>query len=188
VFGNKLEGLDGLRMQDEVFINPDLTIRNGTWQLEIVGYDLAGLETAKDHLNTIIENLRADTFGVQHMLNVILDQREGMAVELQRGEDWWPNHADLVVPRLLPSAMMDDPGSFRQDGIDPLQLSLVQESISLALDSARRRKGTYDFVVRLGCAALSSKQVKGTEIGKQFPTDKFLKQVNDKIEVDVKKW
>lgn len=175
-------------MQDEVFINPDLTILDGCWQLEIIGYDIADVDTAKDHLNTMIEKLRVDVFGVQHMLNMILDQREGMAVELQQDEAWWPNHADPVVPRLLPSPMMDEPGSFRQDGVDPTQLSLLRESIKLALDNIRHRKGAYDFVVRLGCVALSSKQVKGDELGKTFPTDKFLKQVNDSVEVEVKKW
>jgi len=188
VFGNKLEGLDGLRMQDEVFINPDLKNQNGRWQLEIVGYDLAGVEVAEDHLNTMIEKVRVDAVGVQNMLNVILDQREGMAVELQRGEAWWPNCADTVIPRLLPSPMMDEPGSFRQDGIDRGQLAIIQESIKLALDSVRHRKGAYDFVVRLGCVALSSKQVKDDKIGEKYPTDKFLKMVNEKFEVDVKKW
>jgi hypothetical protein len=186
VFGNKLERLDGLRMQDKVYIS--LLPNNGQWQLEIAGYEAEDVATAGEHLRTMIKKVRADAVGVHHTLNIILDEREGIDVELQPAEAWWPNHADRVVPRLLPSAMMNEPGSFREDGIDYIQLSVLQKKIKVALNHVRQRRGAYDFVVRLGSLALSSKHVGVDKIGQTYTKDKFLKGIDEKIELDVKKW
>jgi len=188
VFGNKLERLDGLRMQDKVYITLLPVSLDGQWQLEILGYDSIDVDTAKEHLSTMIESVRAESLGVQEALNIILDEREGMDVELHRDDQWWPNHVDWIVPHLLPSAMMDEPGSFRQEGLHFKQLSSLQRAIKLALDKVRHKKGTYDFVVRLGCLALSSKDVRDDKVGMTFPKDSFLKQINGPIGMDVKKW
>lgn len=188
MFGNKLEALDALRMQDKVFISLLQATRTGQWQVQIAGYEIIDVEVAKEHFGTMIKRVRADASSLQHTHSIIIDEREGINVELQQDEPWWPNHADRVVPRLLPSGLMDEPGSFRQEGLHFTQLSSVQNSIRLALDNVRHRKGSYDFVVRLGCLALSSKHVTDDKIGQTFTKKEFLKDVNGPIELDVKKW
>jgi hypothetical protein len=178
-------------MQDKVFISLLPSTHNGQWQLEILGYDAIDVEAAKGHLDTMIEVVRSDAYGVQDALNIILDEREGMDVELQKDKQWWPNHADNVVPRLLPHALMDQRrGSFRQEEIHYTQLTSLQQSIKLALDNVRHKKGAYDLEVRLGNLVLkSSKHVSVNRIGEKFPKDIFQKLIkNGPIELDVTKW
>ncbi|KAF2034863.1 hypothetical protein EK21DRAFT_55491 [Setomelanomma holmii] len=186
-FGNKLEALNALRMHLEVYISL-LPSHGGVWQIEIVGYHKYNVQDAEERLNTMIDRVRADASGVQHAHNVILDEREGIDVELQQDESWWPNHVDNVVPRLLPSGLMDEPGTYRQEGLDATKLSGLRYSLKLALDNVRTRKGAYDFAVRLGCVALSSKHVQGDKIGQTFNRKDFLNNINTKVEIDIKKW
>ncbi|KAF2833240.1 hypothetical protein CC86DRAFT_415001 [Ophiobolus disseminans] len=188
VFGNKLERLDELRMQDKVYITLQQSNHDGHWYLEILGHDVVDVELAREHLTTMIQTVRADAAGVQDAHNTILDEREGMEVELQQCEPWWPNQADYVVPQLLSHAMMDKPGSFRQEGLHFKQHLSLQRSIKAALDDVRRRKGAYDFVVRLGCLALSSKTVSKGIIGRTVSKDSFSKQIHESVQLDVKKW
>lgn len=174
-------------MQDEVYIILNVS-QNGLWQLEVLSYNPERVEMAQGHLQALIDKIRAEKLGQQHPLNLILDYREGVDVELQRCEPWWPNISDKIVPHLVSSGIMDERGSYRAEGVDNTQLSKIQRSIRLALENVRRRRGAYDFQVRLGGLVLSSKQVKDDKIGKTFPTDKFLREVNGMIELDVKKW
>jgi hypothetical protein len=174
-------------MQDEVFItlipNP-----NGPWQIELAAYDVVNVEAAEEHIGTMIERVRIEAMGSRHTLNMVLDEREGIIVELQQDEPWWPNHFDRIVPRLLSSPIMNEPGSFRQEGLHTTQLSLIQHHIKLALESIRHRKGSYDFVVRLGCLALSSKHVRDDRVSERFAKDKFVKEINTSVDLEVKKW
>jgi hypothetical protein len=174
-------------MQDKVWMTLQYDDA-GKWQIEIAGHDLVEVEVARDHLHTLLDQVRADTSGIQNAYNVILDEREGINVELQHGEEWWPNHADRVVPRLLPSYMMNEPGSFRQDGLSDACLSGIQAALKRGLDNVRHKKGFYDFAVRLGCLALSSKHVSDEKIGQTFTKDTFLKDINGPVGLDVKKW
>jgi hypothetical protein len=187
VFGNKLERLDALRTQDEVWINP-LRSNVSQWQIKIVGYEISDVEVAREHLDTMIAQVCADVSGVQDAHTIILDEREGIEVELQQDEEWWPNHTDRVVPRLLASGMMDVSGSFRQEGLHRTQLSGVRTAIKHALNKVRGRKGVYDFVVRLGCLALNSQKVSDDRIGETFKKDTFMKEIHGSIGLDVKKW
>jgi hypothetical protein len=174
-------------MQDKVWITL-LPSNAGQWQIEIAGCDAIDIEAAKEHLNTMVSKVRADASGLQHAHNIILDERKGMEVELQQNEVWWPNHTDRVVPRLLPHKMMhDEPGTFRQ-GVHFTQLAGTRNALKLALDNIRHRKGTYDFVVRLGSLALSSKHVSVDKVGQAFRREIFLKEINASIDVDVKRW
>jgi hypothetical protein len=187
VFGGKLERLDTLRMQDKVWLTL-LPNSASKWQIQIAGHDLVELEVAKDHLHTLLDQVHTDTSSIQHAHNIILDEREGINVQLEQDEEWWPTHADRVVPRLLPSHMMDESGSYRQDGLDEKRLSSIQDALKRGLDNIRHKKGAYDFVVRLGCLAMSSKHVSDEKIGQTFAKDTFLKEINGAIGLDVKKW
>lgn len=190
VFGNKLERLDTLRMQDKVWIILQQPTRDDHWRFEIWGYDGIEVEAAKEHLGTLIEAVRRDTSGTQDALNIIVDAEEGIIVKLQQHEDWWPNAADKVVPRLLSHQLMRRPGTFRQEGLSFTQMSNLQESIKLALDNVRHKKGMYDFVVRLGSLVLkTSKHVGADSIGQMYAKEVFQKQIkNGPVELDVKKW
>ncbi|KAH3960469.1 hypothetical protein HBI25_223150 [Parastagonospora nodorum] len=187
VFGGKLERLDKLRMQDKVW----LTLQQndiGTWQIEIAGHEDAEVAVAKEHLHTLLDQVRTDASGIQNAYNIVLDEREGIDVELQQDDSWWPNHNDRVVPRLLPSPMMDKPGNFRQEFLAEKHLAGIQNAVKQGLDSVRHKKGSYDFAIRLGCLALSSKHVNDERIGETFTKDTFLKDINGRIALDVKKW
>lgn len=174
-------------MQVEVYIRL-LPVQNRAWQIEINGYDPVNVEDAEDRLRTMIDRVRADASGVQLTHNIILDEREGMDVELVQDESWWPSHVDPVVPHLLSSPMMDEPATYRQEGLHALQLERVQHYLKLGLDNIRSRKGAYDFVVRLGCVALKSKHVKEDRIGQNFSREKFLRNIESSVELDIKKW
>jgi len=174
-------------MQDKVW----LTLQQsdfGTWQIEIAGHQSIEVALAKEHLHTLLDQVRIDASGIQDAYNVILDEREGIDVELQQDEPWWPNHNDRLVPRLLPSHMMDEPGSFRQEFVAEKHLTGIQNAVKQGLDGVRHKKGSYDFVVRLGCLALSSKNVSDEKLGETFSKDTFLKDINGPIALDVKKW
>jgi hypothetical protein len=184
VFGGKLEGLDKLRMQDEVWMN---LVRSdtGLWQIEIIGYEAGDVEAAREHLETLVKQAHADHSGVQVAHNIIIDDREGIDVELQQDGEWWPFHADTVVPRLLTSGIMNEPGSFRQEGLDSGQISGIRQALQSALDNVRGRKGAYDFAVRLGSLALSSTKLK---MEKTVKKETFLKAIQGPIDLEVKKW
>ncbi|CAO2650383.1 Nn.00g016750.m01.CDS01 [Neocucurbitaria sp. VM-36] len=187
VFGNKLEALDKLRIRDEVFITL-LPNNNRLWQVEIVGFDISNVEVAREHYGTLIERVRADTFGLQHQLNMILDVREGIDVVLEQAEHWWPNRNDMIVPRLRPSPMMYTSGSFRREGLHSTQLAMIQHAIQQALEAVRSKKGSYDFAVRLGCLALDSQKMPDDQVGKTFQTAEFLKAIDSRVDLVVKKW
>jgi hypothetical protein len=174
-------------MYDEVFVCLAQS-DDEQWQIQIEGYDALRVELAKEHVETMFERVRMDTFGVQHTLNIMLDGREGIEVELQEAERWWPFQTDKVVPRLLHSPIMDNAGDFREEGLHSMQLAGLQHAIKLALEHVRYRKGAYDFVVRLGCLALSSKHVDDSQVGKTYEKETFLKDVNGPVDMDVKKW
>lgn len=185
MFGNTLQALDGIRKRDQVFIT---LLPNDT--VEILGFSINNVETAEEHYKTMLEKVRTEKFSLQQATNMILDDREGIDVVLVQAESWWPNHDDKVVPRLLPSPMMDLPGSFREDGLHDTQLVEIRDSIKRALEVASHKKGSYDFAVRLGCVALSSKQIREDQIGKRHLREKFARSITVKNEVDVapKKW
>lgn len=190
VFGNKIERLDTLRMQDEVWFILDQDEAK-KWKIVILGHGQSHVELAKEHLEAHLTQVRAETSGINYGCNVFLDRAEGNHVELQQNEEWWPNQVDRVVPRLLPGpSIMDEPGTFRRspEGLSAVHLSLAQSAIKLALDKVRGRKGSYDFAVRLGCIALKAKHVSEDKIGQTFKRDVFVRDIETKVELDVKKW
>lgn len=158
------------------------------WQIEIVAAEMANIEAAEAHLATMIEKVRAEHMGLQHEINIIVDDQEGLEVILEEAEAWWPNFNDRVVPRLLPSEMMDAPGSFRQDSLHLTQLSQIQRSVQLALEAVRHKKGAYDMAIRLGCLALNSTHIKDDQIGKTYSKEVFVRSIDGKVGLEVKKW
>lgn len=136
----------------------------------------------------MIERIRAETSGLQQATNIILDGQEGINVVLLRAENWWPNRADTVVPRLLPSSIMDRPGNFREDGLHDIQLAEIRDSIKRALEAVSHKKGSYDFAIRLGCVALSSEKMREDQVGKKHHKEKFEKSINGKVDLVPKKW
>ncbi|KAH7414266.1 hypothetical protein DE146DRAFT_29117 [Phaeosphaeria sp. MPI-PUGE-AT-0046c] len=190
VFGNKLERLDTLRMQDKVWFVPSQDRISANWKITIAGHGQTHVELAMDHLVAHLNQVRSETSGLGHTCNVLLDFEEGINIKLQRTDDWWPNHTDPVVPRLLPSPLMNAPGTFRHSeaGLPSVYLSTVQTAIKVVLERVRGRKGSYDFAVRLGLIAIKAKHVSEDKIGQTFDKNIFLKDIDRKIELDFKRW
>jgi hypothetical protein len=182
-FGNALQALDDIRKRDQVFIT---LLPNDS--IEILGFDIINVEAAEAHYKTMLERIRTEKCGLQQAKNMVLDEREGIDVILLRAESWWPNRFDTVVPRLLPSPIMDRPGSFREDRLHDTQLVEIRDPIKRALDTVSYKKGSYDFVVRLSCIALDSKKIGEDHIGKKHGKEKFIKSINGKVDLVFKKW
>ncbi|KAI4687641.1 uncharacterized protein J4E88_003232 [Alternaria novae-zelandiae] len=76
VFNNKLEALNAIRTQNERYK---------------AARDIARIEAAEAHLMTMIDKVKADAMGLQHLINIILDKKEGLEVVLEEADAWWPN-------------------------------------------------------------------------------------------------
>lgn len=182
-FGNNLQALDDIRKRDEVFI----TLQPNN-VVEILGFDIVNVEAAESRYKTMVERVRIDKCSLQQAKNMIMDEREGINIILLRADSWWPTCPEVVVPRLLPSPMMDQPGNFREDRLHDTQLEDIQAHIELALASISYKKGFYDFVVRFGCIALDSKKIGEDQIGKKHHKEKFIKAINGTVDLVFKRW
>lgn len=187
VFGHKLQALDAIRMEDEVYITL-LPVRGGLWQIKISASVDNNINNAKSRLQIMIQKTRADFYNVRPVLNILLDEREGIDIVLREPELWWPDRNGTIIPHLLHHPMMGIPGDYRPDGMYFSDLLKIQGTIKLALENVQHKKGAYDFVVRLGCLALDSKNVGNNVTQKKFRKEQFLKDVNDRVGLDVKKW
>ncbi|KAJ8108105.1 hypothetical protein OPT61_g8405 [Boeremia exigua] len=184
-FGNELEALNELRKRDRVHMT---LLPNH--RVEIIGYDTNSVQAAKNHYGIIIERVRVEKCSLQQPTNIIMDEKEGMKVALVQAEAWWPNRTDMVVPRLLPPELieMDQPGRFREDGLQETQLKDIQDAIELSLKAVSYRKGSYDFVVRLGCFAFDGQKIKEDQVGKEHPKAKFAKTIKGLVDLKPKNW
>lgn len=173
--------MEGLCVQDEVYLS------HVSGQFQLRASHPRNLEIAKVHLRTIFDTVR-DSKLDRSAFNLLLDYREGMDVTLEYHPCWWPRSNYEMMPRLLPSGMMEVPGTFRTNPISLSQLEQLQNAIERALIMAGRRKGAYDMAIRLGSLALDPNIVSAQKAGVSFPKDKFLREVSTTIEMDVKKW
>ncbi|KAF1956384.1 hypothetical protein CC80DRAFT_593832 [Byssothecium circinans] len=184
--GPKLDGLDILRVTYEVFITP---IPGPTWPVEIRGSTERGVEAAADHYQSMITKIRIQIFGSSRPVHIILDETEGLDVQLVQAEKWWPIQKHKIVPRLLHSPMMYDPGEFRKDSLHSNQVSILQHALKLGLEAIRREKGSYDFHIRFGAfGLLTSKRLPESEIGKRYPKEVFAAGISNAIGCEAKKW
>ncbi|KAF2631906.1 hypothetical protein BU25DRAFT_454288 [Macroventuria anomochaeta] len=182
-FGNELQALNDIKKRDGVWMTllPDHSV-------QISGFDIINVEAAEGHYKTMVERIRTEKCSLQQATNMVLDEREGIDVVLLRAESWWPNRFDTVIPRLLPSPIMDQPGSFQEDGLHDTQLVEIRDPIKRALEAVSYERGSYDFVVRLGCIALDSKKIGEDQVGKKHGKEKFIKSINGKVDLACKKW
>lgn len=189
VFGSKLEQLDSIRTDDEVFINL-LPHSSPPWQVEITGYNIQHAELAERHYKNLVEKIRTKQSFSSDTINIILDGNEGTKVLLQEADVWWPNRTHKIAPRLLVSlTLMDQPqGSFRKETLHPDQLHKIQCGIGNALNAVRFDQGSYDFTICFGCLTLSG--MKDNEIGNEYSLSTFWNTINTSavIECHVKKW
>ncbi|KAL5116760.1 hypothetical protein ACEQ8H_005372 [Pleosporales sp. CAS-2024a] len=187
VFGNKLERLDALRTQDKVWIY--LLGNEGQWRIEIAGQSEVEVEIAKEHLETLIDQVYTDRCGIQHAYHLLLDEQEGIHVGLRQCDEWWPNQDDKVVPHMLLSEKMDTPGTYLQGSLHHQQLIELELALKIALDRVRAQQGSYDFAIRLGSLVLGSRQVGTDKVGRSWPKTTFLKDLEaGNVELHVKKW
>jgi hypothetical protein len=183
VFGNKLEQLDPIRIQDEVFIT--LLLSDPPWQVEISGYEPTHVEVGEEHYrNQIQKTINNLVFG-KSTTNVILDETEGSQVVFQKAEAWWPTRND-VVPKLLTS-LMDDAGGFRNNPPHPMQIAEIQDELQHVLEGIRFERGSYDLAIGFGCLCVSA----GKEqlvLGEPVPLPSFARAIRGKISCAARKW
>ncbi|KAF2120625.1 hypothetical protein BDV96DRAFT_485191 [Lophiotrema nucula] len=190
-FGNRLEGLDSIRMEDEVWIRFSPASQS-PWQIEICGYDMANIERAENHYLTLIEKIRASRTSAA-VINIVLDREEGNEIILSQSEPWWPSGSQTtleLVPRLIHPPMNDELGSFRRKPISSAHLSAIQREISCSLETIKFERGSYDFSIRFGCVALHGSGISTKDIGKTYPVKSLLHSIDsgNVISGQVKKW
>lgn len=188
VFGLKLEALDGIRLDEEVYITNSTS---KAWAVIIAGYTEAGVEVAAVRYRQLIEKICNQTFNVLVHLNLLLDESEGSEVVLQEAPGWWPHRHHRIVPRLINDSLLGVAGEYRDGApLHDTQLVVFQESVKLFLESIRFEKDYYDFGIRYGSFVLhSSKRMKPEkEIGKTYPKNLFFKDISRENECETKRW
>jgi hypothetical protein len=174
-FGNKLEQLDPIRTQDEVFI----TIHSRRpWQIKIQGYEAAHVERAAKHYNNKVASIQRKFTGGSAATNIILDEGEGTEVSLQFSDNWWPN-SPQIVPKLVTSLL--ESGGFRNRLVD---LEEIQEEIRDALEAIRYRAGSYDLAIRFGCLSVAFKSLPRMSV----PLSNFRNLIRGSVDCKVCKW
>ncbi len=155
--------------------------------VEIFGSKFDNVNVAEDHYKIMIERVRTEKCSLQQATNIILDDQAGTVTLLQAGS-WWPNRSDTVVPRLLLSSTTDESASFREHRLDDEQLKTIQSAVERSLNAVRYRKGSYDFVVRLGCFALDAEKVTESQVGRTHGMAKFANSIKGMVDVKSKDW
>jgi hypothetical protein len=151
VFGTDFSLLDPIRTGDEVYIIPIPY----TQSFEIFGFEARHVDTAEQHYVNMVQKIQMNKFGATHSIHIILDETEGIDVQLEAAGEWWPNRrSHRIVPRLIPSPIMNSLGNFRGDGLHCTQLSVIQHNIQLALETIQYERAHYEFCIRFGCLAL----------------------------------
>ncbi|KAF2739947.1 hypothetical protein EJ04DRAFT_604586 [Polyplosphaeria fusca] len=188
LFGHKLEHLDSIRVEEEVFISLSGN-KDRPWELEIQGYDARHVEQGAQRYRTMIEKVRIRKLGGldANTVNIVLDAGEGDQIQLQRPDDWWPTKGG-IVPRLIYNNTMDPPGSFRYHSRSYSdEVASVLTSVCRTLDTLRFEQGSYDFAVRLGCVGLEG--LSENEVNKKYPLKAFLKSIDsDIVSPKIKDW
>ncbi|KAF2869854.1 hypothetical protein BDV95DRAFT_497090 [Massariosphaeria phaeospora] len=185
VFGHTLEGLDTIRMDDEVYIT---LMPNISGQIRIQGYKAEHVDAAEAHYRTLVQRVQIKKFGSKEKINIVLDVAEGLHIVLEAAPSWWPTRTHRIVPFLPHFALMNEPGSFREDPIDWRQLNVIQHVLGVALNTVRYERGYYDLTIRYGCFALSSDDMPDSEIGKTYDKSEFQKGIDGRVDSEVKKW
>lgn len=183
VFGSDLQAVNDIRKQEKVFI-----ILQPNHSVEILGLNMLNIEAAELRYRSLLHRMRIEKCNLYQATNILLDEREGIDVTLLRAESWWPDHTDMVVPRLLPSSMMEQPGSFRDDVLSDQRLEQIRIAIQRSLEAVRHRKGYYDFAVHFGSVALDAEKMGQNYVGRTFGKEKFLKSINGTVDLRPKKW
>ncbi|KAF2706849.1 hypothetical protein K504DRAFT_385688 [Pleomassaria siparia CBS 279.74] len=188
-FGNKLERLDSIRTDCEVYITL-LTNHPGypKWQVEISGYDAEHILAGEEHYRNVVQKICTQKFRGDDKANITLDQNEGNIVVLEPAATWWPRKALKIVPRLLPAPMSDDPGTFRRTELHWSQFQMIEDHIRQSLEDVRYERGSYDFTIRYGCIALSKSENAEIKVGEQYAMEQFRMGINGKIGCHIAKW
>lgn len=184
VFGNKLEALDSIRAEDEVWITL-LPHQDPPWQAEIQGFEMTNVELAEAHYGNLVRKAQIRRAGGSSSTTIILDEAEGSEIQLHEADGWWPNRAYKIVPCLLISPI-DGPGSFRSRPLHPLNITEIEQEFRRSLEAVRFEQGSFDLTIRFGSLCLDGLEAK--EIGKNYPLASFKKSIEGKVSCKTKKW
>ncbi|KAF2019000.1 hypothetical protein BU24DRAFT_326190, partial [Aaosphaeria arxii CBS 175.79] len=184
-FGNKLDSLNPIRVNDEVWISCR-SVPPGRFAIDIQGFEQEHVEIAQEHFENMVANARSRQLMGLMILNVILDSKEGTEVILEdpAAQAWWPSKDGKVVPRLLTTPL--DMGDFRTTVLHPMQIVEIQKFVHQSLTLIRCQRGTYSMKINFGCVALGGEKLPA--IGTKHPLASFVKGINGPAEVMPKKW
>lgn len=162
----------------------------GSNQLEIRGLDKSSLESAKGHLNILIEKVRLRLNNSSWPKYIILDKGLdcGAGVLFERASVWWPdNRSHAVSPRLLRCAVTGSSPAEYWNDLQADQRYIIQGELERALDLARYEKGHYELSISLGCLAIKQYDL---EFNTKQNTDAFIKDIigKEQLDCEVKKW
>lgn len=192
-FGNKLEVLDPIRLEDEVFIR--LLPSMDPWQIEIRGDDPERVDAAEFHCKNHVHKVYTKRTSRTMPVNIILDGSEGKMVQLRFADQWWPHNKGLLVPQLIPDSLLEV-GTFRTEPVHPQNLASIEHGLRLALSAIMYEKGSYSFAIRLGCLALQGsetleeikKKIRDEKCEAKYDVRSFKKSVEGNVDCAVQKW
>jgi len=182
--GPKLQMLDPIRMEHEVYIWPA-----GTQEFIIGGQDIENVHRAKERCRNLIDKICIETFKAPNDACFILDRDRGDVVVLEKAEGWWPYRYFLwITPRLLPDPSQDVRSRSQNDNyLHPTQLSFIQTVLINALDKVGYEQGNYDLSIYLGCVALLRPDK--TMVGMMHSKNKFKEAIAERhLACQTNKW
>ncbi|KAH7130642.1 hypothetical protein B0J11DRAFT_602983 [Dendryphion nanum] len=195
VFRNKLEGLDHIRFLDEVFINILPQHPEGPNTVSIRGYGEKNVRDAERHYENLMKKVCLQKAFGATAVNIVLDGAEGENVILEAVPRWWPLiQANTACPhlKLRPSGDLTKfdlgsfPGSFRDEGLGPGQLRIIQQAIEAYFETVRYERGSFNFTVRYGC--LNLLQVPEDKLGKSWTLNEFRRHIDNNKHCLTRKW
>ncbi|PVI02040.1 hypothetical protein DM02DRAFT_590162 [Periconia macrospinosa] len=187
VFGLKLEGLDEIRLGEEVYIS---NCKTRKWAIQVQGHNRSNVQAAVDRIRKLIQKICYQISHFMENLVLVLDEDEGNEVLLEEAPGWWPFRNHTIVPRLIHDPSIENPGIFRRTVPYSSTVASVQNALKRFLELIKCEKGYYNLSIRYGVFVLqsSSTMKPESEIGKTYPFTSFTKHVETTNGCEVKRW
>ncbi|KAF2746488.1 hypothetical protein M011DRAFT_85036 [Sporormia fimetaria CBS 119925] len=143
-FGHKLEKLNPIRTEEEVYINLLPQVKPA-WQVEIQGHREQNIQRAEERYKNMIRKIITKVTSGSSTCFIVLDDSEGDQVVMADREE------DAYIPRLIVSKKRQrETGSFRNNPLDELQSAQLAAEIARALDTIRYERGAFGLFIHLG--------------------------------------
>ncbi|CAI6238966.1 unnamed protein product [Periconia digitata] len=183
VFGTKLEGLDDIRLDEEVWITP---CKQPLWAVQFQSFSEAHVVAAMERYTRLILKIQNQSYGNLESLNLVLDAHEGGQVFLHEAPGWSPDRLNTITPRIIKDALLAEPETID----DSDDITRIQKALRISLDAIIYDRAHYDFSIRHGLFVLrsSNKMNPKIEIGKTYSTEQCIKFLKETEACDTKRW